>query len=902
MKKMISVAGVLCALVGSAYAASATVMSFEGGEYVKGEIAPLGWYPYKTPEKGNTASIDTATAKTYKYIEAMVSKTTESSAGVSLNWKANDKAIDLSAYKGICLTYSASTAFRLDFKQSTVTDYNYHGVVVPKQTVIDTLFIAFDGAKQEDWGDDTIEKKFDASKQTGLQFGYKTALAKESGVTTAVIKVAAMTLGSSCSNHAPNLKTGVEADDVATLPEGDTLKVAFSDIFEDADDDALNIEMTIPTTGEVVDLKNKESYSLGDTAWIKSMQNPEDGTTAKISFKASDAAGSVTYNLTAKLVNRDNAPVATDDNYTVDEDSELTITSILKGLLANDFDDDGDGFEITAYTQPENGEVVVNKTTGTFTYTPNADFHGVDTFTYTITDEITELSSEGKVTITVNNVDDPASLVIKDSTIYVGDVVDDAAINFADGIAVDEDFAEFNLFVPIANLSFVDPDAPSATLAVSAKSKSGRVNVEYAKLGANHVMTVSAVPDANGKDAIRLFAVSGKDTLAVEIPITIAALPDPPKAVADTFDVVQDSLNSIPAAKGLLVNDVNPDGKSVLLAFLATPAEHGTVVVDTTGAFTYEVSDFEGEDSFTYTIKNADGEESEPVKVVLNVEYKNKAPAIVAGVADTVGTRVAALKEDFATSVVYKGTEVKTWFEDPDGPTAKLTFTVENPDSLVSVTINATAAITIKAVKEACGETFINVVATDSLKATTALKIPINVACVNDKPMRIGGATDTILVPAAGWRLAFGAFDLFEDPDDTVLVMKVTETHKMLNPVIEDDSLVVSLSDETQYLQNHVPYVMKVSATDESGASSIAKTLVFMLDVNAGIPQVAGSVKAGWQSAILADRGVAAMCDMQGRVMWKHRLPVSEDAVRNAAAKVQGRKILMVNKQTWTIR
>ena len=61
-------------------------------------------------------------------------------------------------------------------------------------------------------------------------------------------------------------------------------------------------------------------------------------------------------------------------------------------------------------------------------------------------------------------------------------------------------------------------------------------------------------------------------------------------------------------------------------------------------------------------------------------------------------------------------------------------------------------------------------------------------------------------------------------------------------------------------------------------------------------------MKAGWQSAILADRGVAAMCDMQGRVMWKHRLPVSEDAVRNAAAKVQGRKILMVNKQTWTIK
>ena len=44
------------------------------------------------------------------------------------------------------------------------------------------------------------------------------------------------------------------------------------------------------------------------------------------------------------------------------------------------------------------------------------------------------------------------------------------------------------------------------------------------------------------------------------------------------------------------------------------------------------------------------------------------------------------------------------------------------------------------------------------------------------------------------------------------------------------------------------------------------------------------------------------MFDMQGRVMWKAKLPVSEAQVRNAAAQVQGRKILMVNKQTWTIK
>jgi hypothetical protein len=65
---------------------------------------------------------------------------------------------------------------------------------------------------------------------------------------------------------------------------------------------------------------------------------------------------------------------------------------------------------------------------------------------------------------------------------------------------------------------------------------------------------------------------------------------------------------------------------------------------------------------------------------------------------------------------------------------------------------------------------------------------------------------------------------------------------------------------------------------------------------------LAGSPKANWQGAIGANRGSVALFDMQGRVMWKAKLPVSEADVRNAAAQVQGRKILQVNRQTWTIK
>ena len=887
----------LAALTGMSMAGVTTVMSFVDGKYTKGEIPPAGWYPYKSPEKSTAVDIDTSTTSTSKRITAIVSKTVESSAGVSVAWKAKDAAIDLSAYKGVCLTYKSTFDFRMDFKQSSVKDYNYNGVIVPAQSSLDTLFIAFADAKQEDWGDETTVVALDLTKQTGLQFGYKTALAKMTGNgNTNIIDIAAITLGSSCSNHAPTLKTGVEADDVAELLEGDTLKVAFKDIFEDADEDNLNIVLT---AGEgLVDLTGKKSYSLSDVAMLGSVPNPAEGTTAKVTFVASDAAASVTYSITATLVDRANAPVAVNDTYEAVEDSELKASV---GLLDNDYDADDDGFKLYKYTQPENGTVTVSSLiTGVFTYTPNADFHGIDTFTYTITDDGGAESEPATVTIKVKNVDDPATVTIVDSTIYIGDIVDEAAANFAKGIAVVEDFPTFDLIIPGANIVFSDPDVQGSDFPVNARSLKGVVDLRYKKYGANHVITVTAVPDANGDDVIQLFAVDGKDTVSFNIPVTVTEVPDLPKAFADTFDVVQDSLNFIPAAKGLLVNDVNPDGKSALKAILATQAEHGTVTVDTTGAFTYEAGDYEGEDSFTYVIRNAEGQESEAATVVLNVTYKNKAPVIVA--ADTVGSALLALKEDFATGITFKATEVKTWFEDPDGPTAKMTYAVSSPDSIVSVTMNASFAMTVRAVKDACGESFIDVIATDSLKASTTFKLPVKVSCINDKPMRIGGATDTVPVPAAGWRKAFGVFELFEDPDDSVLVMSVTSVDRFLNATVEGDSLIITLKDETQYLQNHVQYIVKVMATDEGGAASIAKSLVFMFDPNAGIAQVAAPAKMGWQNAILANRGSAMMFDMQGRVMWKAKLPVSEAQVRNAAAQVQGRKILMVNRQTWTIK
>ena len=866
-------------------------------------IHPYGkWYTYTYSETGSAAKIDTATTSTAKVITASVGRTVSSSAGVGFGWGAKQDSIkDLSAYEGVCLTYAAEAAFRLDFKQTTVKDGNYNGYNVPAQASIDTIYIPFSELAQEKgWG---VTRALDLTKQTGVQFSYKQSFVETEGVLKNVIKIAAIHFGSSCGGHAPNLKTGVVNPDSKTLYEGDTLKIGFKEIFEDADGDNLNITMSMAANAPVVDLKGAKSYSMSDVAWLKSKPNPASGASTTVSFQATDPTGkSVSYTVKISLIDRQNPPVAVNDNYTVDEDSKLTV-SAAKGVLRNDYDDDDDpdNPSITATLDSTTQHGVLTFSGSGFTYTPEADFYGTDYFVYHVTDGSGKTSNMATVTITVNNVEDPATLTINHPFLYVGSL-DEDAVNFEDGVKVKEDFDDFDIFIPGENIEFSDPDVLTASFPLKVACAKGLVEVAYTKLSGNHVISVTAVPNANGKDVIKLFTIDGKDTVGISIPVEVTAVADKPVAKNDAYEMGQDTVNVVSAKLGVLANDINPDGESKLKAYLFEDADEGKVKLATDGSFTYEVGDFNGEDIFTYFVVNDEGDTSEVAAVTLTVKYRNRGPVVLAAAKDSAGARVAALNEDFPKAIEFKATEVKTWFEDPEGDA--ITFSASNPDSLLNVTSSAAGAITVKSVKDACGETTLDVIATDSKNNSTTFSLPVSIACVNDAPVRLGASIDTIYVPANGWRKAFYVYDYYDDPDDSVLTMRLTtiDRDKLIETKIEGDSLITKLYDENRFLQKKVAYIIKINVNDAAGAAGVQKTFVFMVGENMALPQVASASKMGWQGAIRAEQGVAAIFDMQGRVMWKSALPVSEAQVRNAAAKVQGRKVLRVNSQTWTIK
>jgi VCBS repeat-containing protein len=122
--------------------------------------------------------------------------------------------------------------------------------------------------------------------------------------------------------------------------------------------------------------------------------------------------------------------VANNDFYTVAEDNSLTVppTGVLSGgggvntngvkigigVLANDFDQEGDPLSAVLELGPAHGSLTLNAD-GSFIYKPNADYNGTDSFTYRASDGAA-LSGIATVTINITPVSDRLSFTAMQMT------------------------------------------------------------------------------------------------------------------------------------------------------------------------------------------------------------------------------------------------------------------------------------------------------------------------------------------------------------------------------------------------------------------------------------------------------------------------------------------------------
>jgi Ca2+-binding RTX toxin-like protein len=165
-----------------------------------------------------------------------------------------------------------------------------------------------------------------------------------------------------------------------------------------------------PSTVVIITAPTNGSYTINSTTGaVTYTPNANYNGTDSFTYRVFDTTGNVSNTATVNLIINpvNDAPIANNDTATTNEDTAVTIS-----VLANDTDVDNNPRNLTSFNQGTNGTVTrndngtpLNLTDDTLTYTPNANYNGTDSFTYTISDG-NGGNSTATVNITVNAVND----------------------------------------------------------------------------------------------------------------------------------------------------------------------------------------------------------------------------------------------------------------------------------------------------------------------------------------------------------------------------------------------------------------------------------------------------------------------------------------------------------------
>ncbi|MGL4460918.1 MAG: beta strand repeat-containing protein, partial [Planctomycetia bacterium] len=294
------------------------------------------------------------------------------------------------------------------------------------------------------------------------------------------------------------------------------------------------------------------------------------------------------------------APVAGDDAYAVDEDGVLTVGPAA-GVLADDLDDGG---MLTAalLVDVEFGTLVLNPD-GSFTYTPDANFFGFDSFTYTASDGVNPPVT-ATVTLTVRPIADAAGstpgatdedmttpagqLVITPNAVDMGTVGFFQVTGIANGLLFKSDGV-----TPILNGDFI-------TVAEGAAGLRFTPNLNFfgmTSFGVQASTTNTVAGLGGGVVPTAVMVASVNDQLVVGV--------DPV-----TFPATEDTTATVRVAALITAAGIT-DVDDTVFDFTVVPgsAVNGTAVFDPmTGVFSFTpAANFFGLASFQYTVSDGEG-------------------------------------------------------------------------------------------------------------------------------------------------------------------------------------------------------------------------------------------------------------------------------------------------------
>ncbi len=243
----------------------------------------------------------------------------------------------------------------------------------------------------------------------------------------------------------------------------------------------------------------------------------------------------------------------------------------------------------------------INQTTGEVTWTPSSTQTGQQAFSIRARDAAGNSVDQA---VTLNVISGPGR-----SDQYSTKLGTTLNVNAANGVLANDD----------PNNELGDP--------LTAQLVS---NVQNGTLTLNSDGSFTYSPNASfqGADSFTYKAVSGSQESNVAT-VTINVTNNAPVAVNDTYSAVEDTTLTVSVADGVLKNDTDADGDT-LIGLLVTQPQHGTLQFNAAnGSFTYTpAANFNGTDSFTYRASDNAIQSANVATVTINVAAQPDAPVV----------------------------------------------------------------------------------------------------------------------------------------------------------------------------------------------------------------------------------------------------------------------------------
>jgi hypothetical protein len=443
------------------------------------------------------------------------------------------------------------------------------------------------------------------------------------------------------TNHppeAPPQSVAVSEDQSATIT------LAASDV----DGDALTFAFTtqplhgaLSLTGSSATYTAAPNYSGGDS----------------FTYTVTDGrGGSATGTVSITVTPVNDPPVAGDQLAAVAEDGSAIIN-----LASSDVD--GDPLTFALASQPAHGSVVLAGNVAT--YTPTPDYHGSDTFVYTVSDGQGGTAT-GTVTVTVAPVNDPP----------VADALQ--------APAVEDGSVEITL-------GGTDPDGDALTFALASQPVHGSVVLD------GYMAVYAPAANYNGSDSFTYSVSDGFGGTAVAtVSVAVRAVNDAPSFTKGPDQTVLADAGPLAAnawATSLSTGPANESGQT--LSFIVSNDSNGLFsvqpAVDAAGTLTYTPA-ASGNGMATVTVRiHDDGgtanngvDTSDPQEFVVTVQSPNRPPVADAGPDQTVEatgpTTTPVTLNGTGSSDLEGGPLTYTWVENNTvvaGPSTSATAQVE---------------------------------------------------------------------------------------------------------------------------------------------------------------------------------------------------------------------------------